>query len=144
MFLNLVARVCNHSYRRSGPVREASAFLPGIETVQVKTSLNCRTTDCLPLLEARRQIENTAERALSRISKFKPVQVTKPIKTDVSFPKREHSDLCDTIPRARRTAKKTIPYAAENWDAASKFIRTTIRLAGQFSIGALFGYVEQA
>lgn len=118
-------------------VSEASAFLPGIETVQVKTSLDCRTTDCLPLLEARRLIEAAAEHALSRIDEFKPEQITKPIKIDVSFPKKKQVDLCETIPRAKRNREKTVSYIAEDWDEAYSFVRTTIRLAGQYAIEAL-------
>ena len=118
-------------------VREASAFLPGIETVQVKSSLDCRTTECLPLSKARRLIETAAKRALSRINEFRPIQITKPIKIDVSFPKKGHVDLCETIPRSERSAEKTVSYTAEDWDEANKFVRATIRLAGQLAIGAL-------
>ena len=120
-------------------VREASAFLPGIETVQVKSSLDCRTTECLPLSKARRLIEAAAKRALSRIDEFRPVQITKPVKIDVSFPKKGHADLCETIPRAERSSEKTVSYIAEDWDEVNKFVRTTIRLAGQLAIGALLG-----
>jgi D-amino peptidase len=118
-------------------VREASTFLPGIETVQVKTSLDCKTTSCIPLSEARRLIEATAKRALSRINEFRPVQIAKPIEVDVSFPRKEQADLCETIPRVKRKGKETISYVAEDWDEAYSFIRTTIRLAGQYAIGAL-------
>ncbi len=118
-------------------VREASAFLPGIETVQVKSSLDWRTTECLPLSEARRLIDAAAKRALSRINEFRPAKITRPIKIDVSFPKKGHVELCETIPRAERSAEKTISYTAEDWNEANKFVRTTIRLAGQLAIGAL-------
>jgi len=118
-------------------VREASTFLPGIETVQVKTSLDCKTTSCLPLPEARRMIETAATRALSRIDEFEPVQIAKPIGIDISFPRKEQTDLCETIPRAKRKGEETISYTAEDWDEAYSFVRTTIRLAGQYAIGAL-------
>jgi len=118
-------------------VREASAFIPGIETVQVKTSHDCRTTKCLPLLETRRLIETVAEHALSRIDEFRPLQITKPIKIHVSFPKKEQVDLCEIIPRVKKSREKTVSYTAEDWDEAYSFIRTTICLAGQYAIGAL-------
>jgi len=118
-------------------VREASAFLPEIETVQVKSSLDCRTTECLPLPEARRLIEAAAKRALSRIDEFKSVQIAKPVKVDVSFPKKGHADLCETIPRAERSAERTVSYTAEDWKEANKFLRTAISLAGRLAIGAL-------
>jgi len=118
-------------------VREASTFLPGIETAQVKTSLDCKTTNCIPLSEARRLILATAKRALSRVDESMPVQITKPIEVDVSFPRKEQTDLCETIPRAKRKGEHTISYIAEDWDEAYSFVRTTIRLAGQYAIGAL-------
>jgi D-amino peptidase len=118
-------------------VREASTFLPGIETAQVKTSLDCKTTNCIPLSEARRLILATAKRALSRVDESMPVQITTPIEIDVSFPRKEQTDLCETIPRAKRKGEQTISYIAEDWDEAYSFVRTTIRLAGQYAIGAL-------
>jgi D-aminopeptidase len=91
----------------------------------------------LPFSEARKLIEVTAKSSLSRIAEFKPVQVAKPIAMDVSFPKKEQTDLCETIPRAKRNGEKTISYIAEDWDEAYDFVRTTIRLAGQYAIEAL-------
>jgi D-amino peptidase len=113
-------------------VKEASAFLPGCETAQVKTSLDCKTTKCLPLPKARRLIERAAERALLRIDEFKSVRVTKPIKIDVSFPEKEQIDLSEIIPKARRTSEKTISYAAESWKEADRFVMTTLSLANEF------------
>jgi D-amino peptidase len=118
-------------------IREASTFLPGVEAAQVKTSLDCKTTNCMPPSEARRLILTTAKRALSRIREIMPVQITKPIEVDVSFPRKEQTDLCETIPRAKRKGEQTISYVAEDWNEAYSFIRTTIRLANQYAIGVL-------
>jgi D-amino peptidase len=118
-------------------VREASKFLPGVEAAQVKTSLDCKTTNCMPPSEARRLILTTAKRALSRVNEFMPAQIATPIDVDVSFPRKEQTDLCETIPRARRKGEQTISYIAEDWDEAYSFIRATIRLASQYAIGAL-------
>lgn len=118
-------------------VKEALSFLPEIEVVQVKSSFDCKTTKCLPFSEARKMIIVAAKRALSRIDEFKPIHIRKPIKIDVSFPTKAHVNLCDTIPRAQRSAEKTISFTAEDWKEADNFIRTTIRLAGQVSIGTL-------
>jgi D-amino peptidase len=117
--------------------REASTILPGIETVQVKTSLDCKTTNCLPLPEARRLIETAAKRALSRIDEFLPLRIAKPIETDVSFSRKEQTDLCENIPRAKRKGENTISYIAEDWNEAYSFVRTTISLVGQYVIAAL-------
>jgi len=109
-------------------VREASDFLPGIETAQVKTSVDAKTTKCLPFSEARSLIEEAAKRALSRLDDFKPVKIAKPVKVDVSFPTEEQVELCETIPGAQRTAEKTISFVTDIWKEAYKFIRTTIGL----------------
>lgn len=111
-------------------LREASNFLPGIETAQVKTSVDAKTTECLPLSEARSLIEEAARRALSRLDDFKPVQISRPIKVDVSYPSEEQVDLCETIPGSERSAEKTISFTTDSWDEAYKFIRTTIGLTG--------------
>jgi D-amino peptidase len=112
--------------------RESSRLLPGIETVQVKTSKDSRTTECLPLAKARRLIEKAAERALSRIGNFRPLRVTKPVKVDFSFPDKEQADLSKIIPRARRSSPKTISYIADTWEEADKFMMTALSLANEF------------
>ncbi len=118
-------------------IKEASMFLPAIETAQVKTSVDCRTTNCLPLPKARRLIEATAEHALSRIDDFRPMRIAKPVTTEVSFPRKEQADLCQIIPKAKRNGEKAISYIAEDWCEAYSYIRTTISLAGQYAIAAL-------
>jgi D-amino peptidase len=116
--------------------REAEAFIPRVETVQVKTSINCRTTRCLPLSRARKLIETAAERVFARIDEFKSVQVTKPIRLDVSFLNEEQAELCKTIPKASVRAK-TVSYVADSWEEADKFIKTTLSLANEFHIQRL-------
>lgn len=65
------------------------------------------------------------------------MRIAKPIAMDVSFPRKEQTDLCETIPRAKRNGEDTISYIAEDWHEAYNFVRTTIRLASQSAIGAL-------
>jgi hypothetical protein len=66
-----------------------------------------------------------------------PARIGTPIEIDVSYPRKEQIDLCETIPRAKRKKENTISYVAEDWDEAYSFVRTTISLAGQYSIVAL-------
>lgn len=119
-------------------VREASAFLPQIETVEVKTSSDCKTTKCLPLSKTSQLIEMAAKRALSRIDEFKPTRIIKPIKLEVSFSKKEQVELCEIIPKVKRIAENAIAYTAEDWNEANQLIRTAITLSGNVGIGALF------
>ena len=122
--------------------REAEAFIPGVETAQVKTSVDCRTTRCLPLSKARKLIEAIAERAFARTDEFKPVQVTKPIRLDVSFLNEEQAELCKTIPKASVRAK-TVLYVADSWEDADNFIKTTLSLANEFHIQRLVNMLSK-
>jgi D-amino peptidase len=122
--------------------REAEAFIRGVETVQVKTSIDCKTTRCLPLSKARKLIEAAAERAFAKIDGFKPVRVTKPIRVDVSFLNREQAELCKTIPQAN-TNLKTVSYTADSWEKADRFIKTTLNLANEFHIQKLVNMLSK-
>jgi D-amino peptidase len=122
--------------------REAETFIPGVETVQVKTSTSCRTTRCSPLSRATKLIEAAAERAFSRIDEFKPVQVTKPIEVGVSFLNKEQAELCKTIPKVCIGAK-TVSYVADSWEDADNFIKTTLSLANEFHIQRLVNMLSK-
>ncbi len=74
-------------------IREASELLPEVETVQVKTSVNRRTTKCLPPAEARKLIEKAAKRAASKIDQLKPLYIQPPYTIEISFPTKEHAKL---------------------------------------------------
>jgi D-amino peptidase len=118
-------------------IREASGIIPEIETVQVKTSKDCRTTKCLPLSKARRLIEKGAKQALSRLKEFKPIQLTKPVRIDISFLKEEQAALCEIIPRSEKIDEKTVSYTAETWEEADRFIMTSLSRANQFHTNTL-------
>ena len=122
--------------------REAEAFIPGVETVQVKTSTDCKTTRCLPLSKARRLIEAAAERVPARICEFKATRVTKPIRVDVSFLNKEQAELCRTIPKAN-TRAKTVSYVAGDWKEADRFIKATLNLANEFHIQKLLNMLSK-
>jgi D-aminopeptidase len=46
--------------------------------------------------------------------------------------RREQADLCEIIPRAKRKGENRVSYIAEDWGETYSFVRTTIRLAGQY------------
>lgn len=118
-------------------IREASKLLPGIETVQVKTSLNRRTTKCLPPAKARKLIETAAKRAISKINRLKPLDIKSPYKIEISFPTKEHAELAAIIPRARRSGETTVSYVASDFDEGEAFINTAISLATRLRLRTL-------
>ena len=113
-------------------IREAKAFLHEVETAQVKISTDSKTTKCLPPVKSRKLIEATAKRALLRIDDFKPTQVKKPIRMDISFPTKEQAEPAKMIPRAKALSSKTVSYTAASWDEAEMFMMTTLSLANDF------------
>lgn len=118
-------------------VREASELLPGIETVRVKTSLNRRTTICLPPAEVKELIEKTAKRAISKIDQLEPLDIRSPYEVEISFPTKEHAEIAVIIPRAKRSAETAISYIAKNFDEAEEFINTAIALATRITLRKL-------
>lgn len=124
-------------------IKEALAFLPGIETVQVKTSSDSRTTKCLPLSKARKLIEQAAERAFLRVNEFKPTKIAKPTRIDVSFPSKEQADMSEIIPKAKRSGENTVSYMAEEWDEVDKFITTALSLASKTEMRTLLGKLSK-
>jgi len=118
-------------------VREAQESLPGIEAVQVKTSKNRSTTECLPTSEARKLIEEAAARALTRRNEFNPIEIERPITVDVSYPTKKHADQASVIPRSIRSDEKTVSYVAEDWTEANRFIEAANSLATQLRMRPL-------
>jgi D-amino peptidase len=110
-------------------VREASELLPEVETVQVKTSLNRRTTKCLPPAEARKLIEKAAKRSISKTGQLKPLDIQPPYKIEISFPTKEHAELAVIIPRAKRSGETAVSYIAQNFDEGEAFLNTAMSLA---------------
>jgi D-amino peptidase len=124
-------------------VREATELLPRIETAQVKTSMNRRTTKCLPPKEARELIEKAATRAILKIGQTKPLRMKKPYKIEISFPTKEHAESAEIIPRTKRTGNTSLMYVAENFDEAEAFLNTAISLANRLRLRKLFAELEK-
>jgi len=118
-------------------VKEASELLPGIETVQVKTSLNIRRTKCVPPREARRLIEKAAKRAVSKADKLRPLGIQPPYKIEISLPTKEHVEMAIMIPRAKRSGETAVSYSAQNFEEGEEFINTAIILSSNLRQRAL-------
>lgn len=95
----------------------------------MKTSLNRRTTKCLPPAEARKLIEKVAKRAISKIDQLKPLGIQPPYNVKISFLTKEHAEIAAIIPRARRSGETAVSYIGKNFDETEAFINTEIALA---------------
>jgi len=118
-------------------VKQTLEILPGIETVQVKISLNKKTTNCLPLDQARLLIEKAASRVLSKRDRFKPLNIEKPIKIEITFQMSMQAELVALIPRAVRSDENSVYYITDTPSEAIKFEYTANMLASQVESGIL-------
>jgi len=112
-------------------VIEASNFIPEIETVQVKTSPNRQTSHCLPGPLARSLIEKSAELALKKLPKLRPLRVKKPIDVELTLPTVDLADFIEIIPRSQRLTDKSVSYLADEYPEAMAFLTNAITLLEQ-------------
>lgn len=96
-------------------VREARAFLPGIEGVAVKMAKRRDSVERLPRDEASRLIEEAATRAMQKIERCKPYKVSRPVHLEVIFATAKQADLACTLPKSKRGDERTISYLADDF-----------------------------
>lgn len=120
-------------------VREAKAFLPGIEGVIVKTATARDKVECLPLDEARSLIQEVAFRVLKNLRKFKPFKPSPPVHIDVVFASPEQAKLASVMPRSKQTDDRTVSYTAEDYLEALSTYFTAIGLSGSHWQNAVIG-----
>ncbi len=65
------------------------------------------------------------------------MRASKPVKIDVTFPKKEQVALCENIPGAEKSAEMTVSYTTDEWNEAYKFVRTCVVFAWQVLEGKL-------
>ncbi len=95
-------------------IEQSSSYIPGIRTVQVKSSSGSFSTDCFPLNEVRAQIEETSSRAIAELSQFKPLKVEKPLTLNVTFAKKEIADIVTTYTSLERISDVKVSFGALN------------------------------
>ncbi len=99
---------------------EASALIPGIETVTVKTGLDRHTASCLPPRQAHKMIEEAAVRALQRREEVAPHCEQRPVVFDVTFKTTPSVSMACLFPCVERLAPKQIRVVDDDYVAAFK------------------------
>ena len=76
-------------------------------------------------------IKKAAERALSRLDEFQPLQIEKPIKIEITFPNILMGDLVALIPGSERSSDKSVSYSSDDPNEVLKFSYAAILLSSQ-------------
>jgi D-amino peptidase len=94
---------------------EARALLGEIETVSVKEGLGRSAARCLPVAQARAQIEQAAARAVGRASAFRPFAFAGPVTAEVVFVDPSYADTLEHLDFVQRVDGRTIRVQAEDY-----------------------------
>jgi D-amino peptidase len=112
---------------------EAHEWIPGLETVVVKTACGRNAACCLPPVVTGRLIREAAHRAAKAFLSGngpKPIPVTRPVIIRIEFVTSQMGDMAGLLPGAKRLDGRTIEFEAPDMPAAYQGLRAAIGLAG--------------
>lgn len=94
---------------------EARALLGEVETVAVKEGVSRSAAKCIPVTQARAEIEAAAERAVRRASTFRPFTFEGPVAAQVVFTDPSYADVLEHLDFVERVDGRTIRLAAQDY-----------------------------
>jgi D-amino peptidase len=94
---------------------EARALLGEVETVAVKEGVSRSAARCIPLAQARAEIEAAAERAVGRAAAFRPYRFEGPVTAEVVFTDPSYADALEYLDFVERTDGRTIRVTAADY-----------------------------
>ena len=95
--------------------QDLKAFLGDVETAVVKRTIDYNAAECLPAEEARSRIRSAAQRALERLSEFKPYTFQTPTVLDLECVWHSHATLLAKIPGAQWVEPRTIRFVPSDF-----------------------------
>jgi D-amino peptidase len=97
---------------------EARALLGEVQTVAVKEGLSRSAAHCLPVAQARAEIEQAAERAVGRAMTFRPFVFEGPVTAEIVFTDPSYADTLEHLDFVQRVDGRTIRVAAPDYRQA--------------------------
>jgi D-amino peptidase len=94
---------------------EARALLGEVETVAVKEGISRSAARCLPLAQAREQIERAAKHAVERASAFQTFVFEEPVTAEVVFTDPSYADALEPLDFVQRVDGRTIRLQAQDY-----------------------------
>lgn len=112
---------------------EAREWLPGVETVSVKTGINRFAAHCLSQSEAHRRIREGAARALAASTRasVKPLPLESVTTFTVEFTGSQCADAATRVPGTVRDDHRTVSFAHHDYLTAFQALRLMFDLGGR-------------
>jgi len=107
-------------------VEEVKAAAPGVRTVAVKRAINTRAVELLPLVEARRLIEDGAKQAVAAAKKPAPVR-RGPYTVTMRFRDVTIPEVASAFREMERPAPDAVSFARDTMPEAYRLIRVLYR-----------------
>lgn len=107
-------------------VDEVKAAAPGVRTVAVKRAINTRAVELLPLVEARRLIEDGAKQAVAAAKKPAPVR-RGPYTVTMRFRDVTIPEVASAFREMERPAPDAVSFARDTMPEAYRLIRVLYR-----------------
>ena len=110
-------------------INEARRLLGDIESVVVKRAVGRYAALCLHPNIVHEKIREAAQRALERLSDFKPFRFNSPVKVEVTFANSGMAEMAELIPVVQRADGKKVSFMHKDYSIAIKILRAMIYLA---------------
>lgn len=127
-------------------IREAKALLPGIEGVIVKKSRSRLETECLPIAQTGREIEETAFRSMQKLDGFKPFTAGTPMKLEIEFSQPGMAQMMQSyVPKCNYKSNNAVLYISDEYADIFKATMMANLIASMFftqSIVAEAGQID--
>ena len=109
---------------------EVTDLLGEVETAPVKKGLARESAVLVPLKQARQTIRDAAKRALSDISRFRPLVLDRPVQLEIDLGSEPMADLAAVVPAVERIGARTVRASAADPSEMWRFFRVIVALAG--------------
>ena len=109
--------------------REARDLLGNIETGVVKQAIDRYAARCLPLIESRELIKNTAKKAVERRKEFKPLKYPSPVTFKVRFASTTEAATASLLPMLKMDDPRTVSFTQDDYLDAFRMYLSVLTLA---------------
>jgi len=104
--------------------------LGDVETVVVKWAIGRLAARTIHPSEARRQIREAAAKVVREAGRWRPFEVTTPVRLELDLVTTAITDAAATLPGAVRTGPRSVSYAADDAGSAFRAMLALVRLGG--------------
>ncbi len=108
---------------------QARAFLPGVDTLEVKEAIGPTAARTMHPLEAREKIAAGVKAALMKRIARQPVRLSKPVTLEIELSNSTQADSAMMVPGMKRLNGRTVSYEAPDMPTAYRVSRLVARLS---------------